>query len=1412
MGLSNEELKKLEIFKNLKLDRTQTETILGHALTDREWKLVVPKDYKKIFTPIAIQASKVALKKLKAKPIHKPESPNYARIFRDIADASVKHEYGIKPDMKQIFNKVADRDIKSKYKFKATEPKFSFKDIAFQAAKVASRKEKKNLEVPKEKYHFLKSLFNNKEDAYEIHKISDYYSEKYKTRLSEWKISGTVDMFNMHETMKVLVQRMTEHIPDNCKIQVSLKTVNDDRQPHTKLLSKNEVNNILAEWVNYFIDYKDLQIGDIIFKLTAIELPTGAGRKVNAIVNLDNKRSITQINNKDKLCLVRAIIVGLTYNISELQKIFTGKLTVEEVNKINFRRQTKTQINKGIFSDIEIKYLRQGGERTLQTILAEAFHRIHSIPIKETGNDFADVKFIEDKVDIEIQIYNMDTRQIYAGTEKPTKIYLILSNNHYDVINKLPGFIGSNARSWEANEKLKCEACKNPTQCEKEKNKIKCQTCFKTFYSQNCLESHITNKKCIEHSYVCQTCFRLFKTEVRNIKDHVCSEQYCTNCKTWNLGEHDCYMQKKELREPSEKYIFYDFETKCDHKKKHIVNKCIAQYFHGQEFVFNNADEFCTWVFTKRHKGYTVIAHYGKGYDFQFVQEWLVAHTQTARPEVILNGQKILQLHVKRDYNIRFIDSISFTLQPLREFPETFGLEELAKGYFPHKFNTDENQNYIGKYPDEKYYGPEVMAKKEREKFFEWYKTTKDQTFNFKEEMYKYCKSDVDILRRGCLKLRELFMKISNIDPFQYVTIASVCNAIYRSEFLPQNTIGIVNETPSDNYSIKSIKWLKYISSRENVNIRHACNGGEQNFKINGKSYKVDGYCKETNTIYQFHGCYFHGCKDCYNDLTVNKTSKLYMYQLYKNTERINQAIAAAGYNIKTIWEHEFDNNKEMKNTKLHEKDLVEPPKIRDSFFGGRCEPIKLLYDFKAKNQKGRYIDVVSLYPTVMYHDKYPIGHPTKIVKPDAYDPNWFGFVYCKILPPRGLYHPVLPYKQKTKQAHKLLFGLCKMCMQNIDLKCTHHKNVKCKQDCKERECKECKANRSILKRTCNQCFNMRNVECFHADDQRAITGFWCTNEIQKAIEKGYQIQDIYEAWHFDNSSTDLWKGYIRKFLKIKLESSKFTCSEEEYRSKARLLGIELDKLEANPGLRFIAKICLNSLWGKFGQNPKNRQSKYIEKESDFYKIVLDDKIESLSLAFLNDSTVYASYETKDEFLKQNYNTNIYIACFTSAWARLRLYNMIDRIGRNVCYMDTDSVVYTEDESNKNIFEQEIGDSLGEWSYELIDKKTHELYYMDFWACAQSKDYGYITNKEKYVGKVKGFRVTAETEEKMNHQARIDLIKGSIKNVDINYDQFTIKNSQIFTQNLVKQWGFQFDKRRIVRLADNEIDTLPFGY
>jgi len=71
-------------------------------------------------------------------------------------------------------------------------------------------------------------------------------------------------------------------------------------------------------------------------------------------------------------------------------------------------------------------------------------------------------------------------------------------------------------------------------------------------------------------------------------------------------------------------------------------------------------------------------------------------------------------LEVKHGYNIRLIDSLSFTLIRFRDFPKTFDLTELAKNYFLHKFNTDENQNYDGPYSDEKYYGYDEMKKRQK--------------------------------------------------------------------------------------------------------------------------------------------------------------------------------------------------------------------------------------------------------------------------------------------------------------------------------------------------------------------------------------------------------------------------------------------------------------------------------------------------------------------------------------------------------------------------------------------------------------------------------------------------------------------------------------------------------------------------
>ena len=56
-------------------------------------------------------------------------------------------------------------------------------------------------------------------------------------------------------------------------------------------------------------------------------------------------------------------------------------------------------------------------------------------------------------------------------------------------------------------------------------------------------------------------------------------------------------------------------------------------------------------------------------------------------------------------------------------------------------------------------------------------------------------------------------------------------------------------------------------------------------------------------------------------------------------------------------------------------------------------------------------------------------------------------------------------------------------------------------------------------------------------------------NEVNKAIKKGYQILKIYEVWHFEKCTNQMFCGYIKRFLKIKLETSSHTYKDnDEYK------------------------------------------------------------------------------------------------------------------------------------------------------------------------------------------------------------------------------------------------------------------------
>ena len=169
-------------------------------------------------------------------------------------------------------------------------------------------------------------------------------------------------------------------------------------------------------------------------------------------------------------------------------------------------------------------------------------------------------------------------------------------------------------------------------------------------------------------------------------------------------------------------------------------------------------------------------------------------------------------------------------------------------------FNVRGNEDYIGPLPDKSYYGfDDMKTKDEQDKFLTWYNDLKNANyvFNFREEILKYCRSDVDILRRCVMKFRDQFIAITQIDPLKRcITIASGCNLTFRAKFLQEDTIGIIppcGYQPERKYSIKALKWLKWVSHREQIRLQHARNGGE--YKIG--AYAVDGYHAETRTVYR---------------------------------------------------------------------------------------------------------------------------------------------------------------------------------------------------------------------------------------------------------------------------------------------------------------------------------------------------------------------------------------------------------------------------------------------------------------------------------------------------------------------------------------------------------------------------------
>lgn len=146
--------------------------------------------------------------------------------------------------------------------------------------------------------------------------------------------------------------------------------------------------------------------------------------------------------------------------------------------------------------------------------------------------------------------------------------------------------------------------------------------------------------------------------------------------------------------------------------------------------------------------------------------------------------------------------------------------------------------------------------------------------------------------------------------------IIIVCSSHGEFEQTPDNHVNN-HGCPScarNKYSQICIKWLGIIAKYKNIAIRHAENGGETKLLMkdlgletkypNKKHIELDG--TYLNTVFEYHGCLWHGCPSCYKPDYINVFNKLPMDELYKKTIIKDNIIRDLGYNLVIIWECEF--------------------------------------------------------------------------------------------------------------------------------------------------------------------------------------------------------------------------------------------------------------------------------------------------------------------------------------------------------------------------------------------------------------------------------------------------------------------------------------------------------------------------
>ncbi len=646
----------------------------------------------------------------------------------------------------------------------------------------------------------------------------------------------------------------------------------------------------------------------------------------------------------------------------------------------------------------------------------------------------------------------------------------------------------------------------------------------------------------------------------------------------------------------------------------------------------------------------------------------------------LFDGNSIFLLNLTQ-HRIRFIDSIRYVKLPLARFTKRFPRMRTAgqhldaaseaegeaegKGAFPHFMNKPANYDYDGAFPGISgfFLDPETERAKTQYGVFEqsWREEGRS-SWNFKEQLHLYMMQDVRVLRGGMLQLLLEFVDFQEelqrgaddkvyFHPYSspFFTVSTFIHALWRAFAMEEGSIFLLsNQKGARKTSRCEIEYLSFLEhSGAYGDLVHAMNSPEGQKKIG--RYWPDGFSAQSNTVVEVLGCGVHWHRGEEEDCPISKNFApndknpfgAECHNVYAAWLRKKAYYERLGLVVKPVWECQANALKDsdpafarfLKEVFYAEGRPLERLKLRQGLRGGRTEVFRMLYSETAlPAERLVYIDVNSLYPHSSIVNEFPVGRGELLIGAGlsklALTPEGLfhdgakvvGLLQATVLPPGNLFLPVLP----TKAGNKLVFGLCRVCME------TRSKAL-----------------------------------CRHTSAQRAITDVWTSAELCFALECGYEVCRIWEAWIY-RECKPLFREFYLMLARKKLEAEGFppgaNTPEERQRHVDNLndlmpgLGLEASKVEKNPGAREFAKLLSNTGLGKFSQSDGRDEHRYVHSYGEFAQLVLrSPKSRVKGLTPLTEQIAEVSLEPKEEFLGAHRNTNAVIYSFVTAFARCQM-------------------------------------------------------------------------------------------------------------------------------------------------------------